>query len=130
MARRRGAGVRITGLDRVRRRLDDLPGEIEAALVNAVQESAEAVRDEVRRTVPVDASGRDSHHLKDSVDIRYKADGLAADVGWFGQADSYATYVEYGTRSRPAQPSLRPAFEAARRRYLARVSDEVREALR
>ncbi|WP_086809811.1 HK97-gp10 family putative phage morphogenesis protein [Streptomyces reticuliscabiei] len=125
MARTGRSPVRITGLDRLRKRLADLPDEVEAALVKAVKESAEAVRDEVRRTAPV-ATG----NLRESVDIRYREGGLVADVGWFDQADSYATYVEYGTRGRPAQPSLRPAFEAERRRYPTRLSDEVRKALR
>lgn len=130
MTGRRRARVEITGLDRLRKRLEGLPDEIEAALVEAVKASAEAVRDEVRRTVPVDQSGQDSHHLRDTVAIRYREEGLVAEVGWFDQADSYATFVEYGTRRRPAQPSLRPAFEAERRRYRARLSDEVRKALR
>lgn len=130
MARRSRAPVTVTGLDRLRKRLEGLPDDIEAALVRAVKESAEAVRDDVRRTVPVDARGRDARHLRDTVAIRYREGGLVAEVGWFDQADSYATFVEYGTRRRPAQPSLRPAFERERRAYAARLSDEVREALR
>lgn len=130
MARSRRAHVTVTGLARLRGRLEDLPGEIKQALVKGVQESAEAVRDDVRRNVPVDTSGRDSHHLKDTVDIRYREDGLVADVGWFDQEDFYAAFVEYGTRSQPAQPSLHPALQRERGRYAARLTDEVRRALR
>ncbi|MDQ0829540.1 HK97 gp10 family phage protein [Streptomyces achromogenes] len=130
MARRSRAPVTITGLDRLRKRLQDLPDEIEAGLVKAVQESAEAVRDDVRRTVPVDARGDDGHHLRDSVAIRYREGGLVAEVGWFDPDDSYATYLEYGTRRRPAQPSLVPAFERERRQYEARLTEEVRRVLR
>ncbi|MDN3021538.1 HK97-gp10 family putative phage morphogenesis protein [Streptomyces sp. S.PB5] len=129
MARGR-AHVTITGLARLRDRLEDLPDEIKQALVKGVRESAEAVRDDVERTVPVDTSGRDSHHLKDTVDIRYREDDLVADVGWFNQEDYYAFFVERGTRSRPAQPSLHPALERERGRYQARLTDEVRRALR
>lgn len=129
MAGRR-ATVTITGLARLRQRLEDLPEEIKAALVKAVRESAEAVRDDTARTVPVDESGRDNHHLKDTVDIRYEEDDLVANVGWFNQEDFYAFFVERGTRRQPAQPSLHPALERERGRYTARLTAEVRRALR
>lgn len=124
------ARVRVTGLGRLKQRLQDMPDEIKDSLVEAVKEAAEAVRDDVKRNVPVDTRGRDSHHLKDAVDIRYREGGLAADVGWFGQQNSYATYVEFGTRRRPAQPSLYPALERERGRFPGRLKDEVRRALR
>lgn len=130
MARSGRRHVTVTGIARLRGRLEDLPGEIRQALVKGVKESAEAVRDDVQRNVPVDTSGRDSHHLKDTVDIRYREDGLVADVGWFDQEDFYAAFVEYGTRSQPAQPSLHPALQRERGRYAARLTDEVRRALR
>jgi HK97 gp10 family phage protein len=130
MARSRRAHVTITGLARLRGRLEDLPDSIKDALVEGVKASAEAVKADVERTVPVDASGRDSRHLKDNVDIRYREGGLVAAVGWFNQDDFYAAFVEYGTRSQPAQPSLHPALERERKNYKARLTDEVRRALR
>jgi HK97 gp10 family phage protein len=124
------ARVRVTGIPRLKKRLEGLPGQIKDSLVEAVKESAEAVRDDVKRNVPVDTRGGDSHHLKDAVDIRFREGGLVADVGWFGPENSYATYVEFGTRRRPAQPSLYPALERERGRFAARLTDEVRRALR
>lgn len=129
MARGR-AHVTITGLARLRGRLEDLPDDIKQALAKGVKESAEAVRDDVELNVPVDVSGRDSHHLKDTVDIRYREDDLVADVGWFEQEDYYAFFVERGTRNQPAQPTLHPALERERGRYQARLTEEVRRALR
>ncbi|WP_406262572.1 HK97 gp10 family phage protein [Streptomyces chartreusis] len=127
---RGGSTVRINGMARLRGRLEDLPDEIKEALKKGVRESAEAVRDDTARTVPVDTSGRDSRHLKDTVDIRYDEDGLIAQVGWFGQTDFYAVFVEYGTRRQAAQPSLHPALERERGKYRARLSEEVRRVLR
>ena len=124
------ARVRVNGLSRLKQRLQDMPDQIKESMVEAVKESAEAVRDDVKRNVPVDTRGGDSHHLKDAVDIRYREGGLVADVGWFGPQNSYATYVEFGTRSRPAQPSLYAALERERGRFAARLTDEVRRALR
>ena len=125
MARSGRAHVTITGIARLRGRLEDLPGEIRQALVKGVKESAEAVRDDVKRNVPADTG-----NLRESVDIRYREGGLVADVGWFDQADFYAAFVEYGTRRQPAQPSLHPALQRERGRYAARLTDEVRRVLR
>ncbi|MGW1035006.1 HK97-gp10 family putative phage morphogenesis protein [Streptomyces antibioticus] len=130
MARRGRAHVTITGLARLRERLEDLPEEIKAALAKGVKESAEAVRDDVKRNVPVDSSGRDDHHLRDTVGIRYDETGLVASVGWFDPEDFYAIFVEKGTRAQPAQPTLHPALERERRQYAARLTDEVRRVLR
>jgi HK97 gp10 family phage protein len=130
MARRSGASVRISGIARLRQRLEDLPEEIKEALARGVKESAEAVRDDVQRNVPVDRSGRDNHHLKDTVDIRYEEGDLVAQVGWFNQEDFYAVFLERGTRRQSAQPSLYPALERERGKYRARLSEEVRRVLR
>jgi HK97 gp10 family phage protein len=129
MARGR-AHVTITGLARLRQRLEDLPDDIKQALAKGVKESAESVRDDVKRNVPVDQSGRDTHHLKDTVDIRYRDQDLVADVGWFDQEDFYAFFLERGTRRQEAQPSLHPALERERGRYQARLTEEVRRVLR
>ncbi|MFE9737340.1 HK97-gp10 family putative phage morphogenesis protein [Streptomyces sp. NPDC006477] len=117
--------VRINGIARLRQRLEALPEEIIDGLRRGVEASAEAVRDETARTVPV-ASG----NLQGMVDIRYEADGLVANVGWFENEEYYAAFVELGTRRRPATPSLHPALEAERTRYRARLTEEVRRALR
>lgn len=124
MARGR-AHVTITGLARLRGRLEDLPDDIKQALARAVKESAEAVRDDVKRTVAVNTG-----NLQEKVDIRYQEDGLVAQVGWHDQEDYYAVFVERGTRSQTAQPSLMPALERERGRYRARLTDEVRRVLR
>lgn len=124
------SGVRVTGIARTKQRLQGLPDEIRDSVVEAVKDAAEAVRDDVKRNVPFDTRGGDSHHLKDAVDIRFREGGLVADVGWFGPENSYATYVEFGTRRRPAQPSLYPALERERGRFEARLTEEVRRALR
>ncbi|MCM8550069.1 HK97-gp10 family putative phage morphogenesis protein [Streptomyces sp. STCH 565 A] len=119
------AHVTITGLARLRGRLEDLPDEIRQALARAVKESAEAVRDDVKRTVAVD-----SGNLQEKADIRYQEDGLVAQVGWHDQEDFYAVFVERGTRRQDAQPSLMPALERERGRYRGRLTAEVRRVLR
>lgn len=122
MARRT---VRVTGLERLRGRVEDLPDDIRRALQRAIQESAEAVREDTRRNVRVN-TGR----LRDGVGIRYDEDGLVADVGWHAGEYYYARFHEHGTRRFPAQPALGPAIEAERRRLPRRITDEVRRYLR
>ncbi|MFF9146322.1 HK97-gp10 family putative phage morphogenesis protein [Streptomyces sp. NPDC014861] len=130
MPRRGGRGrnpvrVRITGIDRLRERLASLDEAVVQGLTDGVKASAEAVRDETARTVR-----RDSGNLSETVAIRYEEGGLVAQVGWFTDPEFYAHFAENGTRAFPAQPSLRPALEAERGRYRARLTEAVRRALR
>ncbi len=124
---RRGGAitVEIQGLDLLRQRLDELPEEVLAALRKAVKDAALEVKNDTLRKVPIH-----SGNLLNSLDIRYEDGGLKAEVGWFDRKDYYANYVEFGTRSMPAQPSLGPASEEERRRYVTRITHEVRRALR
>lgn len=128
MARHRGGRVtvRITGIERLRVALEQLPDELKAELRKAVKEAAEAVRDDTRRNVPVGATKK----LRDEIDIRYSDDDFVARVGWFDDHLYYARFVEYGTRRMPARPSLGPALEAERARYRARLSRALLEVLR
>lgn len=128
MARTRGGRltVRITGIDRLRVALEQLPDDIKDELRRAVRESAEAVVEETRRTVPVGATG----NLRDHVAAHPEDDGLRMTVGWIDAEDYYARFVEFGTRRMPARPSLGPALEAERGRYRARLSAAVRAVLR
>ncbi|MFD9445511.1 HK97-gp10 family putative phage morphogenesis protein [Streptomyces sp. NPDC060006] len=125
MARRVRTTVRITGIDRLRARLEDLPEEIKEALKKGVKESSEAVRDDTRDGVRVGEGT-----LRDNVGIDYQEDGLVSTVGWHDDEHYYAAFHERGTRRFPAQPALGPALERERGRYAARLSAEVRKALR
>lgn len=125
MARGRGGvTVSVEGLDELRKALQKLPDEVKTALRTALKESAEAVKTEVKKTAPV-ATG----NLRDSVDIRYEDDGLTAQVGWWKKDDYYARWVEFGTKSRPAQPSLGPATELERLHIVERLRTHVRRAV-
>ncbi|MFJ8863614.1 HK97-gp10 family putative phage morphogenesis protein [Streptomyces sp. NPDC102451] len=122
---RRGMTVEIQGLARLRDQLEDVDEEILAAIKKAVKESAEAVKADTKRDV-----AKDSGNLQEKVDDRYKDDGFTATVGWHDAEEYYARFLEAGTRRRPARPALGPALEAERHRYRARLTEEVRRALR
>ncbi|MGW2580836.1 HK97-gp10 family putative phage morphogenesis protein [Streptomyces virginiae] len=117
--------VRILGADRLQVDLDQLDETVITALKKGVKEAAEAVRDDTKQTV-----ARNTGHLQENVDIRYEQEGLTAEIGWFDDQSYYATFLENGTRSRPAQPALGPALERERGRYRARLTDEVKRVLR
>ncbi|WP_228995318.1 HK97-gp10 family putative phage morphogenesis protein [Streptomyces sp. DH8] len=117
--------TRIEGLDRLRDQLEALVPELEEAAKRATKDSAEAVRDDTRRTVRVDTG-----NLRDKVDIHYSDEGRTAEVGWKDRHDWYASINEHGTRRIPANPALGPALEAERTRFEERLRTEVRKVLR
>ncbi|MFD0344009.1 HK97-gp10 family putative phage morphogenesis protein [Streptomyces sp. NPDC127117] len=116
--------VRIEGMDRLRRRLDELAPVIIEAAKKAIAESAEAVQADARRDVRVDTG-----NLRNKVAIHYENDGLKAEVGWKDRHDWYAALHEHGTRRIPANPSLGPAIEAERSKLADRIRTEVRKVL-
>lgn len=112
-------------LNQVRKQLDSLPDRIKEGAQAAVEESGEAVREQVERTVGV-YKGR----LKNDVRVRQiGVHGLTADVGWFADADYYAQFVEFGTSKIEANPVLTRAAEEERARFPRRVRKHVSDKL-
>jgi HK97 gp10 family phage protein len=116
--------VRVTGIEALAKRLDELPEEIKEALRRAVKDGAESVKKDTQQAVRVDTG-----NLREKVDITYSESGLTAQVGWT-DADTarYAALHEHGTRKITANPALGPALEVERGRILTRITDEVRRA--
>jgi HK97 gp10 family phage protein len=113
--------VEIDGLKRLGKELDELPEKLRAAFKDAARESAEAVKDETETTVAVDTG-----HLRTHVRVRFDDGGLTPVIGWFDDDSYYAQFVEFGTESIEARPSLVPALEHERPRLPARVRAHVR----
>jgi HK97 gp10 family phage protein len=118
------ARVTIVGWDRLVRRLDELDDDIREGALKAVQDGADAVRDEARDMVRVD-TGRMRQGLKARVD----ESRLRADVGWSDPDLYYAQFQEFGTSEITANPALTVAGEAERRRFPDRVSEDVRREI-
>lgn len=115
----------VTGIDKLSGDLTRLSKQIRESVRPAVKQSAEAVRQETRSGVRVDTGA-----LRDGVEVRLVDDDLSAEVGWTDPDLYYATFQEHGTSKIPANPALTAAAEIERRRFLDRVSDRVREALK
>ncbi|MBD0838784.1 hypothetical protein [Streptomyces sp. TRM68416] len=124
MARRR-ARVEIVGLERLERRLRELPEQLKQAARAENENSAGLMVGDVRRHVRVD-----SRNLQTSVRATYEKQGLQTSVGWRDQDDLYAVFHERGTRRLPANPTLIPALERAGTQFVQRLRDEVRRHIR
>jgi HK97 gp10 family phage protein len=125
MARRRRARVEIVGLDRLQRRLAELPEQLEQAARAEVENSASMMVADVRRNVRVDTS-----NLRTSAKATFEKDGLQTSVGWRDMDDLYAVFHERGTTRLPPNPTLIPALERAGTQFVQRLKDEVRRHIR
>lgn len=81
----------------------------------AIAEAAINVQRDAKRACPVD-TGR----LRSSIFIDSEDDGLTRLVG---TNVDYFPHVEFGTVKAPAQPFLRPAWEAERPKLQKRIRD-------
>lgn len=117
--------VTVTGRAGVQASLDRVVTRVEAGLRDVVQESSEAVRDDIRQGVPFDQGG-----LYDGVEIHYAPDGLSADIGFDDPDLYYADFVENGTSAQPAQPFMRPAAVNEERELPQRVTRAVQRGVR
>ena len=105
-----GNRVRVTGVAEAQKELERQGRTIGEGLAEVVSVAAAAIRDEARRTAPVD-----SGDLRDS--IGYHVEGDTAEVKIMGANRSgvwYAQFVEFGTSKQPAQPFMGPAAERER----------------
>lgn len=117
--------VRIEGLARLRRQMEEVMPAVHAGARAAVEESGDAVRVQVARTVRV-RTGR----LRRGIRVRdVGAHSMTVEVGWFGRDEYYAKFVEFGTSSITADPVLTRAAEEERTRFPQRVTREIRERL-
>jgi len=124
MARRR-ARVEIVGMERLQRRLRELPEQLKEAARAEIENSASLMVADVRRGVRVDTS-----NLRTSAKATFEKDGLQTSVGWRDMDDLYAIFHERGTSRMPANPTLIPALERAGTQFVQRLRDEVRRQIR
>lgn len=121
MARTR---VTVIGLGRLQRELGQLGDRIHEGAAEAVQEAAEAVRDEARDAVRVDTGA-----LRRGLKAFVRESDLEADIGWRDPDLYYARYQEFGTSKISANPALTAAGEAERTRFPDRVAEDVRREI-
>ena len=127
--------VKIEGLPELDRRLKTLPRKVaQKHLTNSVRKGALPVRADAKRRVRVVTGKLKANIFYFSIRTRnrtyaaeygvsVRSDGVFyGKAGWRsgGPRDDprnayYWTFVEFGTKNRPARPFLRPAFESQKR---------------
>lgn len=117
--------VEVKGLRELGEALKALPAEIASKgggpLSRALRASANVIRDEARTLAPVDLIDDDGVHLRDSIKVQRDpkpgnvTERMVVKVR-FKRGDkvprNYMRFLEFGTELQPAQPFLRPAFDA------------------
>ena len=113
----------VEGLDDLLRRLDELPGAVDAAVEEALADGAQHVADLARSLAPVDAGA-----LRSSIAV--EGDGMALRVVAGGEATTrdgfdYSLAVEYGAEGHDAHPFLNPAARALAPSIVGRLARAV-----
>ncbi|WP_395055189.1 HK97-gp10 family putative phage morphogenesis protein [Polaromonas sp.] len=132
-------------------KLDKITGATAAAVRPAAQAGAQVFYDEARVRCPVSDSahffyGKNSKktgvryffqpgNLRDSIyqfyNTRDQRPGTASySISWNHQKAPYGYMVEYGTSRAPANPFLRPAYDAARGLAVQRVNEVLQASLK
>lgn len=99
----------------MKRELDRASDELLAAFSEVVKESAQSVRQNARRLVPVDTG-----NLRDSITHRSKGE-LRREVYIDTTDATYGHIVEFGSANRPEKPFMGPAAELERADFKQRV---------
>lgn len=115
MARKTG----IEGLDKLKDALHEASEAARKSAEAAIATECEAVRDDMRRTVPVDTG-----ELRAS--IRSRPQGLTGEVRATAR---HALFVEFGTSRTPAHPYGAPAALRSRARLPKRLAATVKTAV-
>lgn len=97
----------------LRNDLKRLPSRVRSEVADEVEAATAKVERDAERRVPVD-----SGDLKRSIRRRIEDGGL---TGVVEASEFYGRFQEYGTRHHAAQPFMRPAAEAEKRPFRARV---------
>lgn len=102
-----------------------VPKKVQEGAQEAVEESGEAIREQVERTVRV-RTGR----LKNRIRVRLVGTrGLTADVGWFDKDTYYAHFQEFGTSKITADPVLTRAGLQEEKHFPKRLREKIQEKL-
>jgi len=131
---------RISGVNRLRRKLRRLPDTIQTEVVRAVQDGGNRLEREVIAETPVDEG-----ELRDTLKKQFGRDKLSVRVGWWEKgnlrnwrkAGWRAQFTLFGTKGSakhniPAQPAnhfLHRAFKRVRSQIRGRINQAIDTAL-
>ena len=105
--------VRLQGLERAIRNIQDFEVEKKEEIKNVVKETAFKIQANAKQRTPVDTG-----HLKRNIEVDISQDELSADIGTNVE---YGKYVEFGTATQKSQPFLFPAYEEEKDEYISNL---------
>jgi len=117
--------VEVDGLGPFRRTMLALPEDIEAAAIDAVDETSQEIEATAQRLAPVR-----TRNLAGDITRRMRRRGLIADIGVWARDAFYSIFAEFGTEKARETPFLGPAFEAHARKLRRRVGQNIRARVR
>lgn len=121
--------IRIMGVKALRKKALKLPAAVRHEVSKALEENAREYEADVRRGVPVGATGR----LRDSIVSGevLGSFGTAWKVTAGGGDAYYGPFVEFGTDAGlPAQPFFYPPYRMKRAKYRSRITRAYNKALK
>lgn len=138
-------GKRVLGASRLRKKLLNLPLEVQSELRTTIAVQAALVRNEMRSRAPTsqegmpdDWEGKPREHLRDAIDIRISKNGLNARIGLIGKRVMkvffFARFLEFGFKHSGSGkfikiPFMFPAWQAKREGVRAAVRKATLKAL-
>ena len=115
-------GLRLEGIDQLKRELDRRNRAVNQVLPPALASSAEDLADEVRSRAPQESGTlRDSIETEPVQSARSHYEVEVTVPGGHPDDPYLAMQQEYGTSRQPADPFVRPAFHAQK----AHITDKV-----
>ncbi len=113
---------KVLGKERLKKRLLRIPHEVKEATNWAHYKNGQVLTDLQKQWVP-----KDSGHLRD--EHRFEVDKILVTLRvWV--AVFYASFQEFGTSERQAQPWFFPAYRVLKRRLLSRQTRAWRKAIK
>ena len=113
-------GIKITGLDRLQKRLK------ENVTMDDVKKVVRTNGSQMQRKMQANADfkmGYQTGQTKRSIGLEITDQGLAAEVA---PTTEYSPYLEYGTRFMQAQPFVKPAYNEQKQKFKSDMQKLVR----
>lgn len=112
------AGIKVTGLDKLQKKLRD------DVSLDKVKKAVRVHGSQLQKLMQRNADfkkGYQTGNLKDSIGLELEDEGFTAVSGpgmiEVEKSTEYAPYVEYGTRFMEAQPFVKPSFDEQKEKF-------------
>lgn len=125
-------GMRIEGVNEINTKLRELVDKATAddVVMSALLRGAEIMRALASAKAPVLTGELASSVFKERVGAKLMVQvGAGPGQGLGSRRSFYAHMQEFGTRHHAAQPFMRPAFEQTKRKVVASVRQDMRQAV-